>query len=276
MGERHARAVYSGTSACVGSFLRYDWENMPIYDYPEYYEIAFSYRDIPAETNFIEEVVGRYSRIPLRTVLELASGNSPHLEELCRRGYEYVGIDLNDEMIDYVRDRIARLNIPASIVKADMIDFSFPEPVDCACVFLGSFYVTSDGDLEMHLASVAGVLRSGGLYILDAAVGYFPEDMRTQSWDESSNGINVHATYAPHWIDQEHGLLKSTITLDVEDHGKTQRIQHAELRKIFSFKQFIQRIQATDTWEYIGSFSDFDIEAGPWEQGRNLTVIRRR
>ena len=106
-------------------------------------------------------------------------------------------------------------------------------------------------------------------------MNYFPEDVRTQSWDESRDGINIHVTYAPHWIDQEHGLLKSTITLDVEDHGRTQRVQHAELRKVYSFKEFVRRIQLTDTWEYIGSFGDFDIEAGPREQGRNLTVVRR-
>src|SRR5439155_10294498 len=155
---------------------------MSLYDYPVYYDISFSYRDIPAETEFIEEAIRRYSEIPVRTILELASGTSPHLEEMCRRGYEYTGVELNDQMIAFVRDRISRLSLAASVLKMDMIDFCRQEQADCAVVFLGSFYVTTDAELLTHLESVARAIRSGGLYILDAAISYFPEELQTQTW----------------------------------------------------------------------------------------------
>src|SRR5579862_321561 len=153
---------------------------MSLYDHPNYYEIAFSYRDIPSETDFIEEAIHRYSQIPVRTVLELASGTSPHLEQLCRRGYQYIGIDLNDHMIAFVRDKIARHGLAAAVLNMDMIDFTLPEHADCAVVFLGSFYITTDAEFMAHMTSVARAVRRGGLYILDAAVSYFPEDIRTQ------------------------------------------------------------------------------------------------
>ncbi len=49
-----------------------------IYSYPEYYEIAYSYRNIPpAEADVMEEAMAKYSLIPVQSVLELACGNSP-------------------------------------------------------------------------------------------------------------------------------------------------------------------------------------------------------
>ena len=53
---------------------------MEVYDNPKYYEIAFSFRDIPSEADFLDKVIARYSKIPVNTFLELASGNSPHLQ----------------------------------------------------------------------------------------------------------------------------------------------------------------------------------------------------
>ena len=60
-----------------------------IYSFPHYYEIAFSYRDIPAEVDVMEEAIAKYSKIPVNTVLELACGNSPHMLELIDRGTYY-------------------------------------------------------------------------------------------------------------------------------------------------------------------------------------------
>ena len=249
---------------------------MSLYDHPNYYEIGFSYRDIPAETDFIEEAIRRYSQIPVRSILELASGTGPHLEQLCRRGYQYTGIDLNEQMIAFVQKKISSHGLTACVLREDMIDFALQEQADCAVVFLGSFYITTDAELTSHLASVARALRTGGLYILDAAVSYFPEDIRTQTWSESENGVTVTVTYTPRWVDRDHGLLKSTITLRVHDPSSTTRdIKHSELRKIYSFKQFLQIIHGMSSWQYVGSFSDFNIEAGPWDQGRNITIIRR-
>jgi hypothetical protein len=60
-----------------------------VYDNPKYYEIAFSFRDIPAEVDVLEECFKWFSKIPVKSVLELGCGNSPHMEELVKRGYQY-------------------------------------------------------------------------------------------------------------------------------------------------------------------------------------------
>jgi hypothetical protein len=249
---------------------------MQVYDFPRYYEIAFSYRDIPAEADFIDGVICRYSRTPVKSILELACGNSPHVQEFCKRGYRYVGLELNDGMIAYSLEKIRRDNLSAEIVKGNMIDFSLPEPVDCVVVFLGSFYIRSDEDLTNHFASVANVVRAGGLYILDAGVSYFPEDIRTHTWSEQKEGIRIHVSYEPRWQDKGKQLLDTTIILDIEDKGQIRQIRHTETRKIYSRQNFLSAIECSGQWEYVSSCSDFNIHAKPQKGRRNITILRRR
>lgn len=88
-------------------------------------------------------------------------------------------------MIEYSREIIKKSVLPAEIVEGDMIKFFLPQSVDCALLFLGSFYIKSDDELRSHLDSVANAIRCGGLYILDGAVSFYLEDIRKQSWEIS-------------------------------------------------------------------------------------------
>jgi ubiquinone/menaquinone biosynthesis C-methylase UbiE len=95
-----------------------------LYDYPVFYETAFSFRDVRREADVFDECIKRYSKIPVRRVLELGAGTAPHMEEWARRGIEYVGIDTNEKMLDYARSKAEKLQIRAALLKADMRNFS--------------------------------------------------------------------------------------------------------------------------------------------------------
>lgn len=249
---------------------------MNVYDDPKYYDIAFSFRNILEEANFIEECIAKYSRTPVKTFLELASGNSPHIEELSSRGYGYVGLELNSEMIRYAQQKIESLGCPAEIVRADMRQFSLPASVDCALVFLGSLYVANDEELGEHLISVARALRSGGLYILESVVEFYPEDVHTQTWNMERGTTKVSTTYEVTWLNREEKILSGKIILDIDDAGTQKRIEHSEIRKIYSVKTFIERAEQTHQWEYVAACSDFDLDQPPREGARNILVLRRR
>ena len=248
---------------------------MQVYDNPKYYEIAFSFRDIPKEVDFIEQVIAKELKIPVRAFLEIASGNSPHMRELCKRGYSYIGLELSKEMIEYSREIIRKFVLPAEIIEEDMIKFSLPQSVDCALLFLGSFYIKSDEELRSHLDSVADALRKGGLYVLDGAVSFYHGDVRTQSWEMIEGNIKVVTTYDPKWTDRDNNISEAKITLDIDDNGEKKKIEHLEIRKIYSIDGFIDKAQETGKWEYVGSFSDFDVNKKPYEKGRNIVVMRR-
>ncbi len=249
---------------------------MRVYDNPKYYEVAFSFRNILDEVDFIEQVIKQHSGIPVKTILDIASGNSPHMLELCKRGYHYVGLELNDEMVSYAREKIRKYNLGAKVIKDDLMNFSILEPVDCAILFLGSLYVKDDSELIKHLSSLSKALRSGGLYILDGAIEFYPEDVRKQSWDIEREGIKVITTYDPRWIDGQENIVEAKITLEVEDRGEKKKIEHSEIRKIYSYKEFTTIAKQTGNLEYVDSFSNFDTTSKTKEGGRNIIVLRRK
>ena len=248
---------------------------MNCYNYPAFYDLAFSHRDIKAEVDFVDEVIRRYSGIPVKTILELASGSSPHLEELCRRGYAYVGVELNPEMVAFAREKTRTNRLSATIVESTMVDFHSPGLADCALVFLCSFYVT-EADFATHFDAVARTIRPGGLYVLDGVVNHFPEDLGLEEWDEERNGVRVHVGYETQWVDEERRLLRGTLSFEFDVEGKTHRVEHTEVRIMHRAADFIERVERTGRWRYLAAFSDFDIGSKPHPDGRSIMVLQRR
>jgi SAM-dependent methyltransferase len=76
---------------------------MSVYEHPEYYDIAFSYRDVSSEVDFFDACREQFATGVSDSVLELACGPTPYMTELADRGYDYAGLDRSPEMLDYAR-----------------------------------------------------------------------------------------------------------------------------------------------------------------------------
>jgi len=81
-----------------------------LYQHPLYYEIAFSFRDIDKEVDVLEACAQSYAQILVKRFLEIGCGNSPHMEELFKRGYEYTGIDLSTEMLEFSQKKLKKVD----------------------------------------------------------------------------------------------------------------------------------------------------------------------
>ena len=98
-----------------------------VYDHPEYYDIAFDFRDIPAEVDISEACFERFARTKVKSVLELGSGNCPHMAEFIKRGYRYFGLDNNEAMIPHHRQCLVLPNGPSIIPIVFFIEYSHQE-----------------------------------------------------------------------------------------------------------------------------------------------------
>lgn len=83
----------------------------PIYNYPEYYDIAFSW-DLTREADFYEVCFRRYAEGPVKRLLELGCGSGRFLFEFARRGYVVHGLDISPPMVEYVKEKASKLNLP--------------------------------------------------------------------------------------------------------------------------------------------------------------------
>ena len=251
-----------------------------VYNNPLYYEIAFSFRDIPAEAALFEECFQRFSKIPVRSVLELGCGNCPHLEELHRRGYRYTGLDLNRAMLDYCREKAARIGAEANLVEGDMVDFSLPEAVDFAYIMLGSLATGNTKQLVDHFDSVANALNRGGLYLLDWCILFEPllEAEGGSSWKMERDGISVKTTVTWEPVNRVEQVFDERIKLEVNDHGHLYRIEDTEIKRAIYPQEFLFFISGRTDFEFVGWFNNWDLSQplGPGMKiSRPITIVRR-
>jgi len=252
---------------------------MSLYKNPKYYEIAFSFRNIPSEVNFFEAAIKKFSKIKVKNVFELASGNSPYLEEWHKRGYKYFGLDLNSEMLDFVKTRAKKKGIEMKLFRRNMNNFSLGKlRIDLAYVLLGSLYVKSNDEFFKHLDSVSKILKSGGLYILDGVVWFNIFSNDKQSWTISKNGIKVKATFRAKVIDPIEQTFQEDLVLEIFDHGAKKQIRSNELRKLFFPQEFLSLIKCHNKFEFLGWFDNFDINkrATSNPKSRRVVILRKK
>lgn len=251
-----------------------------LYDHPEYYEIAFSFRDIPAEVDLFEQCFKRFSQIPVRSVLELGCGNTPHLEDLVKRGYQYHGLDLSQAMLEYSREKASRIGAEINLVCGDMIDFSLENPVDFAFVMLGSLSVRNTAQLADHFDCVARALNKGGLYLLDWCVQFDPP-WATEgggSWEIEREGIKVKTTVSWQLVNRVEQTFKEIITQEVDDHGKRLNLIDRDIKRAIFPQEFLCFISNSEHFEFVGWWNNWDLSQS-LEQAdkidRPIALVRR-
>ena len=233
-----------------------------LYDNPKYYEIAFSYRDIPAEVDVFEECFKRFSQIGVKSVLELGCGNSPHMEELIKRGYQYSGLDLSKAMLEYSRQKSSRIGAEVNLIHGNMVDFSLENKVDFVFVLLGSLYVKNTSELITHFNSVTKVLKKGGLYLLDWCIQYVPpwEAEAVDSWEIERDGIRVKTMVSWKAINRVEQTFEETITLEVDDRGEKLNIAGKDVKRAIYPQEFLCFLSGLKHFEFVGWWNNWNLQ----------------
>jgi SAM-dependent methyltransferase len=253
-----------------------------VYEYPRYYEIAFSFRDISAEVDTLEQCFEQYAALPVKSILELGSGNSPHMEELLKRGYAYTGLDISAAMLAYSSQKAAALGGQAAFVCADMRAFALGETFDFAFIALGSLAVRDTQDILSHLRSVAHVLHPGGLYLLDWCIHFAPFANQVESWSMEHGPIKVAAQFSEKLIDAVEQLVEERLALEVFDDGLVYHLAETNVTRMIFPQEFLQLIQHTGEFEFVGWWNNWDLARplgevkDPQRITRPITLLRRK
>ncbi len=142
-----------------------------IYEFPAIFRRVHKERpgDIEAEVWFLKKVWRRHLDRPVRRVLDIACGNSPHGQILARDiDIEVAGIDRSPAMISAGRAESHGLG-KLCFYRRPIEKFRLPErPFDVAIFMSETFPVmTRNADILSHLESVGRLLRRGALYCID-------------------------------------------------------------------------------------------------------------
>ncbi|MDX6319766.1 MAG: hypothetical protein QOD35_3166 [Nocardioidaceae bacterium] len=166
-----------------------------VYDQVEAYEVAFSYRDVPAEVDVLTAWYHRHTTGRLERALELAAGPGDHALELARRGLAVTALDRNPSMCRRAaeRARMERLNL--TVACADMTAFVVDDTFDLALLMLDSaaHLLTLDAFTSM-LAATARHTRLGGMLICEMShpADFLTVDRRTNTeWETTREDVTV-------------------------------------------------------------------------------------
>jgi SAM-dependent methyltransferase len=237
-------------------------ESRYLYDHPVYYEIAFSFRDINQEVEVFDECIRRYSRIPVKRALELGAGTAPHLGEWARRKIEYVGIDTNENMLDYARRKAEKLQIEATFLRADMRSFSLDRTVDFAYIMLGSLYAKTTEDINSHFNSVAKALNLGGLYLLDWCVNFQWGDPSTsdQSWSTEKGPVKIGVSFRTEVLDRAAQTVRNTLTANIDDGGNLLKLDTEDVVRTIFPQEFLLLVERSKKFEFLGWWNNWKLE----------------
>lgn len=250
-----------------------------VYRYPEYYEIAFSFRDLAHEVDVMQEAIQRFSGIPVHRVFEVACGHAPHMAEWVRRGVRYAGLDIGEAMLEYARRRAAPLGDRVELIHADMTDFALTEPVDFAYVMLGSLYVRDTAQLLAHLDGMARALKPGGLYFMDSCIEFDPFTSDANVWEEQRDGVRVRLTYVSNLVDRIEQTLEEHITMEVDDRGRSHTIAQVVHKRCLYPQEFLILLESRGAFEFVGWWNDWDLSIpldGRDTINRPVTIVRRK
>ncbi|WP_329520430.1 class I SAM-dependent methyltransferase [Spirillospora sp. NBC_01491] len=257
-----------------------------IYDDPWAYELACSFRDVPAEVGVLLGWCARHRAGygPVRTVLELAAGPAEHAREFARRGPAATALDLHPAMCAYAARAAKDAGVELEVVQDDMTTFALGRRFDLVVTMLDStsHLMTLDA-FTAHLDRAAAHLAPGGLYIVEMS---HPRDRLgdapsvSTDWTVERGG--THATVR--WgepsdrLDPVTQIADDHVTMTVtEDGGAPRVIRDVVPYRFWTATELAAAVRLSGALEPVGRYGDFaDIALDDPAAWRMITVFRAR
>lgn len=255
-------------------------ERESIYDFPEYYELAFG-PDSQQEFEFLVAAAKQLAKRPVRTVFEPACGTGRLIYRLAAAGFNMLGIDLNPRAVEYCRQRLARRRLAGWVEVADMTDFQLPRPVDLAYNMINSFrHLTREEAAESHLRAVARAVEPGGLYVL--ALHLTPGEgpgTDEETWTSRRGTLQVTTRLWTLSKDPVRREERLALAFDVVTPRRSFQLRDELTFRTYTRHQLMELLLRVPEWEIAGTFDfhyDLDEPIQLNDQTEDVIFVLRR
>lgn len=139
-------------------------------EYLHFYEDTLRSEDTPAQVDFLEREM---PIAPGARVVDLGCGHGRHTNELGRRGYQAMGVDLVMGFLDVARAEARREGLAVEYAHGDVRGLGMTEVFDNAvCLFDAFGFLDDEGNLAWLSAAASSLVRGGSLLL----------DVRNRDW----------------------------------------------------------------------------------------------
>jgi SAM-dependent methyltransferase len=196
------------------------------------YKLVYPHRN-EAEAREQIEFLRRHIHLPEGAkALDLCCGCGRHIVELKRQGYDVVGLDLSEELLNIARFRASEHDLDVKFIRCDMREIPYRNYFDLIVNFFTSFgYFADDADNQKVLSSISKALKPGGQFLIDYMnPDYVARNLIRRDEKEISGSIYV---IQERWIDASLRRVNKKITLIREGREST----YAESVRMYSHQE---------------------------------------
>jgi SAM-dependent methyltransferase len=133
-------------------------------EYLHFYEDTLRAEDTPRQVDFLLRELGAE---PGARFVDLGCGHGRHANELARRGYRVLGVDLVMGFLEVARAEARRDGLAVDYALGDVRGLGALSAFDHALCLFDAFGFLDDPGNEEHLRTVAAALVPGGSLLLD-------------------------------------------------------------------------------------------------------------
>lgn len=136
-------------------------------EYALAYDYLYQDKDYRRECDFIERVFKKFSG-SVKTILDLGCGTGGHDLILAKRGYEVIGIDCSQEMLDIAINKARQKKLSIKFIQGDITDVNLYQKFDAVIsMFAVMSYQTTNSALAKVCKNAKAHLVPDGLFIFD-------------------------------------------------------------------------------------------------------------
>ena len=186
---------------------------------------------------YIEDILSKL-RFKPQTVLDLACGTGTVSELLHCRGFDVVGVDLSEEMIDVARSKSG--NVEYHAVDASQMDLG--RSFDLVLSLFDSLnYITDAETLRRAIINVGKHTHTGGLFIFDVNTIYA---LSNHFFDQANMSESANPKYI--WTSKfDHSTRICTVNMIFEikdEHGRPVQFKEVHVQKGYTLEELGQML----------------------------------
>ena len=235
----------------------------------EEYKMVYPHRNEEEAKEQVEFLMRHISLPDGAKVLDLCCGCGRHAVELKQRGYDVVGLDLSEELLELACSRASECGEDIEFIRGDMREIPYEDHFDLIVNFFTSFgYFAEDAENQSVLLAIAKALKPGGKFLMDYMN---PENVARNlvARDEKDIAQGIHVVQE-RWIDKSPRRINKKITLIKEDEESIYR----ESVRMYSHEEMVKMLSGANL-ELLETYGDFADSEYNQDSARMVLIGRK-
>ena len=215
----------------------------PVFEaYSGYYDLLYQDKDYEGEVKYIDSLLQTYGVSGCRELLEFGSGTGKHGRLLAEKGYNIIGIELSDSMVQK-----AQKTDGFTCQQGDVRTISLGRSFDAViALFHVVSYQTTNADVQAVFQRATEHLQVGGLFVFDVwyspAVYHRKPEIRVKRMD--NNEVEIIRIAEPNILPNENRVdvnytvfVRDKITDSYSKFSETHPMRHFSIPEIEYFTE---------------------------------------